>query len=517
GVMTGIGAITSDGAISTTSTLNADGATTLAALTLDANSDLTLASGTGSFILTNSVSNASDQVVDLNPAFAGGATDTLVYTVIDVAAFTPTNAAGTDTINGLAIGALTQGVDAARLTAAAINIGDGWDTGLTGATYTIDGTTALTIGAGGGTIALNSSDWDISATGDLTGIGAITNNGLITGTLGLTITGAAVALNVSSNFDVNVATGTSTGDITLGGGTAGQLISINSDDWDISTAGVMTGIGAITSDGAISTTSTLTAGSGVEIITLATGKIDADALTLTVAADAGTGTSSGSGFIARSDGIGLLQGCGDQQLLKFIEATDTWDCGSDNNSGGATALDALLAATTDDTAITSGDSTIIWQWALTTAGSKALTIGETTAGINGVGDQHLLTLTTLSTSTAGPLEITSNSADGGDIEFNLASAGDFEIQDAGAAFVTFSDAGLTTFVNDVDITMGAAENLQIDAAATDTTTTSGVIGLVVDAGNAAVDGINIDLEAAGVITAATDITALEILMTATDT
>jgi hypothetical protein len=46
-------------------------------------------------VVTNSVSNASDQVIDINPNFAGGATDALVYTVIDVAAFTPTNAAGT--------------------------------------------------------------------------------------------------------------------------------------------------------------------------------------------------------------------------------------------------------------------------------------------------------------------------------------------------------------------------------------------------------------------------------------
>ncbi|KKR39860.1 MAG: hypothetical protein UT74_C0005G0077 [Parcubacteria group bacterium GW2011_GWC1_40_11] len=124
---------TATGAISTTSTLNVDSTATLGGTTIDANADLTLASGTGSFVVTNSVSNASDQVIDIAPAFAGGATDTLTYTVIDVAAFTPTNAAGTDIINGLSIGALTQGADAARLTASAINIGDGWDTGITGA------------------------------------------------------------------------------------------------------------------------------------------------------------------------------------------------------------------------------------------------------------------------------------------------------------------------------------------------------------------------------------------------
>src|SRR3989339_864769 len=93
------------------------------------------------------------------------------------------------------------------------------------------------------------------AAGAATTVGdAITTTGLITGSLGATVTGATVNLNASSNFDVNVATGTSTGDITLGGGTAGQLVSINSSDWDIDATGAMTGIGSITSDGTITAT-----------------------------------------------------------------------------------------------------------------------------------------------------------------------------------------------------------------------------------------------------------------------
>lgn len=108
-------------------------------------------------------------------------------------------------------------------------------------------------------------------------------------------------------------------------------------------------------------------------------------------------------------------------------------------SGGTTALDTLTAATTDDTALSSGDNTIEWDWALTSATSKGFTIGESAASTGGSGDQHLLKLLTASGSTAGPLEIISTSADTGDIEFNLASTGDFEIQDAGTAFFTFND------------------------------------------------------------------------------
>ncbi|MDP2789203.1 MAG: hypothetical protein Q8O46_04130 [bacterium] len=89
---------------------------------------------------------------------------------------------------------------------------------------------------------------------------------------------------------------------------------------------------------------TIIAGSGSEVITLATGKIDADALTLTTAADGGTGTSSGSGFVARSDGIGLLQGCSDTQVLAWVESTDTWDC-TTSSSGGMSIGGSITSAT----------------------------------------------------------------------------------------------------------------------------------------------------------------------------
>ena len=79
---------------------------------------------------------------------------------------------------------------------------------------------------------------------------------------------------------------------------------------------------------------TITSGSSNIAVTLATGFVDADALTLTAAVDGGTGTSSGSGLMARSDGIGLLQGCTDGQVLKWVESTDTWDCAADSTGGG---------------------------------------------------------------------------------------------------------------------------------------------------------------------------------------
>jgi len=114
-------------------------------------------------------------------------------------------------------------------------------------------------------------------------------------------------------------------------------------------------------------------------------------------------------------------------------------------AGGSAALDTLTAATTDDVALTNGDNTLIWEWALTSAASRGLTLGETSAATGGSGDQFLLELTTDSGSTAGPLSVISNSADAGDIEFNLASAGDFLLQDAGTTFFAFSDDKNVTY------------------------------------------------------------------------
>ncbi len=130
--------------------------------------------------------------------------------------------------------------------------------------------------------------------------------------------------------------------------------------------------------------------------------------------------------------------------------------------GGGGALDTLTAATSDDTALLNGDFTIEWNWALTSATSKGITLGESAASTLGVGDQHILRIDTAAGSTAGPLEIVSNSADDGDIEINLNSDGDFEIQDGGTAFVVFDSDGVSAFSDDVTFTLAEAEDFAID-------------------------------------------------------
>lgn len=89
----------------------------------------------------------------------------------------------------------------------------------------------------------------------------------------------------------------------------------------------------ITSSGALTIAGTLTAGSGGEVITLSTGKIDADALTLATSGTTGS-TSSRSGLQTSSDGLALLMGCADNEILKWTDASG-WSCATDDGGGSS--------------------------------------------------------------------------------------------------------------------------------------------------------------------------------------
>lgn len=121
------------------------------------------------------------------------------------------------------------------------------------------------IGDGTATVAINSSDWDITVTGVMTGIGNITMDGAytqsgtganaLTGATTLSAAGTALTVTNNSSFGGTVGvTGlttlaalTSTGVAAIGNGSA--TVAIDSSDWDITTTGIMTGIGNISSDG----------------------------------------------------------------------------------------------------------------------------------------------------------------------------------------------------------------------------------------------------------------------------
>ncbi len=89
-----------------------------------------------------------------------------------------------------------------------------------GTNQTIWGTTGMTIGTGAQTVAVNSSDWDISATGVMTGIGAITADGLITANNGVTLgTGKDLVGSSTSSILFN------TNKFTVAGATGNTVIA----------------------------------------------------------------------------------------------------------------------------------------------------------------------------------------------------------------------------------------------------------------------------------------------------
>ena len=174
-----------------------------------------------------------------------------------------------------------------------------------------------------------------------TGFGAIdvgTDTITTTGTIGTagstTFTGAgatfasALAANGGITFD--------NASDTIGAFTAGGTVNFGSQTLSGTTGNIdYTNFDVTGSSGNVDIGGTITAGSGNTVITLSTGMIDADALTLVSAADGRTGTSAASGLAVYSDGLSLLQGCSDGEILKWEEDTDTWDCAADNGGGGS--------------------------------------------------------------------------------------------------------------------------------------------------------------------------------------
>ncbi len=171
----------------------------------------------------------------------------------------------------------------------------------------------------------------------------------------------------------------------------------------------------ITSSGALTIAGTLTAGSGSEVLTLASGKIDADALTLIGSGTTGS-SSSRSGLQTTSDGLGLLQGCTDGQLLEWTDAGG-WACANDDTGGGGSTLQSGYGADVDGSdvtiSLTSADDSLIFtnpassgtdsgflaqfNQANTTANVTALDVVQLSSNADGIS---LLNDNTLNTGTA---------------------------------------------------------------------------------------------------------------------
>ena len=245
--------------------------------------------------------------------------------------------------------------------------------------FTNGNTPAITIGDNNPTVAINSSDWDISTTGAMTGIGAITMDGLLTGTAGATIDGAAINLNASSNFAVNIGTGTTTSTVTVGGagiqtinvgdGAAAKTVTLGSSN-STSTTTLLSGSGAInanvsnnqpTNINSGSSTGTVTiGGTGVMAIDIGTGGTGAKTISIGDGASTGaTALKSGSG------GLGLNVNTSNPVNIGTGAATGTVTIGGNgiqaiDIGNGAAAKTVALGSlnSTSTTTILSGSGAI---------------------------------------------------------------------------------------------------------------------------------------------------------------
>ncbi|MEK9135238.1 MAG: hypothetical protein AAB451_02985 [Patescibacteria group bacterium] len=254
-----------------------------------------------------------------------------------------------------------------------ITLGDASSDTLTvNATTTFASTTTfngiVTIGDAGDTVIINSSDWGIGVTGNMTAIGNITADGTInfTGT-NLTL-GDAASDNLTVNASTTFATTTAfsgilnaNNNITLGDassdtltvnatttfastttfngivtiGDAGDTVIINSSDWGIGVTGNMTAIGNITADGTINFTGT----------NLTLGDAASDNLTVNASTTFATTTAFTGNVIFG----------GGNAISKHISQTLV---GVDIPSVGTSTAACLSYSTTTITGVATGDTVI---------------------------------------------------------------------------------------------------------------------------------------------------------------
>ncbi|PIV90239.1 hypothetical protein COW46_05165 [Candidatus Gracilibacteria bacterium CG17_big_fil_post_rev_8_21_14_2_50_48_13] len=104
----------------------------------------------------------------------------------------------------------------------------------------------FTVTTGTNDFVVDSNDWNVDAAGNFDAA-TVTSHGLITGQAGATVSGGVTSINNSSNFVTNINTGTSTGQVNVGGNA--NCVKVDSNTWDVSCAGAVTGLTGIVSTG----------------------------------------------------------------------------------------------------------------------------------------------------------------------------------------------------------------------------------------------------------------------------
>ncbi len=234
--------VSSAGALSGITSVTASG--TISANTTNTINGLSVNSGSLSGITGFSQTSGAHSVTGTGAITIGGGSNALT---IDSTAFDVSSAGALSGVTTLSLSGAITGATATN-TINGLIINSGALSGITGFTqssgnFSISGTG--TFGTGTGAISLNGAT-TITGTNTLT-----VSNGLTSLTGGLTAVGA-INFNTNANNAVNINTGTSTGAITLGGGS--NAFSISSTGLDVSSAGALSGITTISASGNINTT-----------------------------------------------------------------------------------------------------------------------------------------------------------------------------------------------------------------------------------------------------------------------
>ena len=144
--------------------------------------------------------------------------------------------------------------------ATSINASSNFNTSLNTGTST--GT--VSIGSGLNAVGIDTSSWDISTAGALSGFSTLSLSGDISLANGKAVKSSSTTgeTMLIQGYDVdnttyrNALTVTNGNTIAIAVGTGNETVAIDSADWDISTTGAMTGIGAITADGTLTINAT---------------------------------------------------------------------------------------------------------------------------------------------------------------------------------------------------------------------------------------------------------------------
>ena len=334
-----------------------------------------------------------------------------------------------------------------------------WDTTAT-ASYTnvlswVNGAVPdIVLGAATNTLALVSTGLNVSTAGVVTGAAGITNTGTLANTGAITQTGGIASLNASSNYAVNVGTGTNNAAVAIGGG-YGTLV-IDTTSWDMSSGGVGTGFGSITfMTGSALKTSTTTA----ETLKIQAYDTDPtpgyeDSMTFTNGAVPAITIGTGTDTLAIN--------------------TTTWDCTSAGVMSGLTGLTVAGTTSINDSASTATTSI----GGGTTTGAVSIGTGASAQTVN-VGTGGGAKATTIgSTNTTSGTTIQSGSGD-----ISITSTDDFTATASGAVAL-FSNAVEQT------ITLGnetSASSLAFKAG-TGNITMDGVAATTITIGDAAQTG-----------------------------